>query len=326
MGNSALRALAVIEETTMDALSGSTIAVDAHNWLYRYLTTTVRWTDSSVYTTDDGDEVANLIGTIRGLPRFFEHDIHPVFIFDGRVTDLKADEVADRRESRQEAAAAAAKARSAGDIVEASRLESQSQRLTSVIHDTTRELFDHLEIPYLEAPAEGEAQGAHMARAGAVDYVGTEDYDALLFGAPETVRKLTTNDPPEVMDFAATLAEHDITQEQLVDIAILCGTDFNEGISGYGPKTALSAIQEHGDLWAVLETEAADIPEAEAVRSLFLDPAVTDEYTVTGEINPDLATARSYLTDEWEIPAEEIDTAFGRLEDAMSQHGLNRWT
>ena len=326
MGNAALRELAVIEETSLGALSGTVVAVDAHNWLYRYLTTTVRWTNEEAYTTAAGVEVPNLIGVVRGLPKFFENDIHPVFVFDGAVTDLKADEVADRREAKETAEAAMAEAKAAGDRIEAARLEAQTQRLTDDIQRTTRELFRLLDVQFLDAPAEGEAQAAHMAAAGAVDFVGTEDYDSLLFGAPQTLRKLTTREAPEIMRFQETLAKHDLTHEQLVDVAILCGTDFNEGLSGYGPKTALTAVKEHGSLDAVLANEGATIPEARAVQRLFLDPHVSDEYVVQTDVDPDLEAARHYVTQEWEVPDDEVRAGFERLEQSIAQTGLDRWT
>ena len=91
------------------------------------------------------------------------------------------------------------------------------------------------DVAYVNAPAEGEAQCAHMARHDQeVDYAGSDDYDTLLFGAPFTLRQLTSKGDPELMDFAATLETHDLTWEQLVDAAILMGTDFNEGITGVG--------------------------------------------------------------------------------------------
>ena len=306
MGNSALRELAFIEDVTFTELEGSVVAVDAHNWLYRYLTTTVRWTDTDDYTAPDGSEVPNLIGIVRGLPKFFEHDLYPVFVFDGAVTELKDDEIEERRATRQRAESAMVKAREAGNEIEAARLESQAQRLTPVIQTTTRELFDILDIPTVEAPTEGEAQAAHMARAGDVDYVGTEDYDALLFGTPYTLRQLTSKGDPERMDFEASLATHDITHEQLVDIALLIGTDFNEGIPGFGPKTALKRVKKHGDLDAVLAAEDVAIPNAPQLRELFLNPTVTDDYEVRTSISPDIPAARTYLTRTWDIPAGSV--------------------
>ena len=327
MGNAALRQLAVLEEISYDELDGEVVAVDAHNWLYRYLTTTVKFTTSSVYTTPDGEEVANLIGVLQGLPKFYEHDLTPVFVFDGGVTELKESEVERRREAKADAEAKRQEAKEAGEHIRAARLESRTQRLTDVIHRTTRELFDILDVPYIEAPAEGEAQVATMARNDeAVDYAGSEDYDTLLLGAPLTVRKLTTRGNPELMNFEATLDRHGITWTQLVDVGILCGTDFNDGLPGYGPKTALKAVKQHEDLWGVLEAEDAYIDHADRIRTLFLEPDVTDEYHFEPMADPDLDAARRYVTEEWDIPAAEIERALQRIEDAVTQTGLDQFT
>jgi flap endonuclease-1 len=326
MGNADLRQLAALEEVTFEEIGGSVVAVDAHNWLYRYLTTTVKFTADEVYTTSEGEEVANLVGIVQGLPKFFEHDLVPVFVFDGGVTDLKDEEVSRRREAREEAEERLSEARERGDAVAAARLEARTQRLTDVIQETSRELLRLLDVPVIEAPAEGEAQASYMARKDAVDYVGSEDYDTLLFGAPYTLRQLTSKGNPERMGLEETLERHDITWEQLVDVAILVGTDFNEGIAGVGPKTALKEIREHGDLWSALEARGDTIPNADRIRNLFVDPPVTDDYAFDTEIDPDVAAARTYVTEEWEVPESEVARGFERIEESVVQTGLDRWT
>ncbi|WP_129116523.1 flap endonuclease-1 [Halegenticoccus tardaugens] len=326
MGNADLRELAALSEVSLGDVRGSVVAVDAHNWLYRYLTTTVKWTREEVYTTADGEEVANLVGLVQGLPRFFEHDIAPVFVFDGGVTELKDDEIESRRERKRKAKEKLEEALERGDKIEAARLESQTQRLTSTIHETSRGLLDLLDVPYIEAPAEGEAQASYMARTGDADYVGSEDYDALLFGAPLTLRGLTSKGDPELMDLDATLAAHDITWEQLVDVAILCGTDFNPGVSGIGPKTALEAVKEHGDLWGVLDARGLHVDFADRIRDLFLDPPVTDDYDYDADIDPDVDAARRYVTETWEVDLDEVERGFDRIEESLVQTGLDRWT
>ncbi|WP_435129290.1 flap endonuclease-1 [Halobaculum sp. D14] len=324
MGNADLRSLAHIEEVSFDDVSG-VVAVDAHNWLYRYLTTTVKFTNESVYTTSEGEEVANLVGLVQGLPKFFEHDLVPVFVFDGGVTELKSAEVEQRRERKEEAEAKREAAEERGDAVEAARLEARTQRITDVIHETSRELLGLLDVPVVEAPAEGEAQCAYMNRVGDADYSGSEDYDTMLFGGPLTLRQLTSKGNPELMDLEATLDDHDITYEQLVDIAMLCGTDFNEGVSGVGPKTALDAVKEHGDLFAVLDARDAHIEHADRIRDLFFDPPVTDDYEFDTTLTPDVEAARAYVTDEWEVPADEVERGFDRIDDALTQTGLDDW-
>jgi flap endonuclease-1 len=326
MGNADLRQLAALSDVSWDEIAGSVVAVDAHNWLYRYLTTTVKWTNDDVYTTAAGEEVANLVGVVQGLPKFFEHDLTPVFVFDGGVTDLKDEEVAARREQRERAEERLAAAEDRGDTVAAARLEARTQRLTDVIMETTRGLLERLDVPVVEAPAEGEAQAAFMARRGDVDYAGSEDYDTLLFGAPLTLRQLTSKGTPELMDLAATLEKHGITWEQLIDVAILCGTDFNPGVDGVGPKTALRAVADHGDLWGALEAEGWQVANADRVRSLFRDPPVTTAYDLDLDVDPDVDAARAYVIEEWEVDADEVERGFERLEAELVQTGLDRWT
>jgi flap endonuclease-1 len=318
--------LAAIEDVPFSDLSGGIVAVDAHNWLYRYLTTTVKFTSEHKYTTDDGEEVANLIGVVQGLPKFFEHELTPVFVFDGAVTELKDDEVQKRREQRERYEEQLDAAREEGDSVRVAKLESRTQRLTETIIETTRELLELLDVPVVDAPAEGEGQAAYMARQGDVEYVGTEDYDALLFGAPYTLRQLTSSGDPELMDFEATLSELELTWEQLVDAAILMGTDFNEGISGIGPKTAVKLLGEHGDLFSALESRGEHIEHADRIRSLFLEPAVTDDYSIPDEISPELEAARAFVTDRWEVDGDEVRRGFERIDESVVQTGLDQWT
>jgi len=326
MGNADLRELAVIEPKPFAELAGSVVAIDAHNWLYRYLTTTVRFTATGTYTTADGEEVANLIGVVRGLPKFFEGNVTPVFVFDGGVTELKESEVETRRRQREryEDELEAARERGA-DAAEIATLQSRTQRLTETIRTTTRELLELLDVPVVEAPAEGEAQAAHMARRGDVDYAGSEDYDTLLLGAPRTLRGLTGSGDPECMDFERTLSELGLTWEGLVDAAVLMGTDFNEGIDGVGPKTAVKLIREHGDLWGALEARGESIAHADRIRGMFLDPAVSDDYGYDAEIEPDVEAARRYLTEEWELPEDAVSDGLDRIAETAAQTGLDRW-
>ena len=212
-----------------------------------------------------------------------------------------------------------------GDDGEAARLSARTQRLTDVIQRTTRELLGLLDVPVVEAPAEGEAQCAHMAADGSVDHAGSEDYDTLLFGAPTTLRGLTSKGDPELMDLAATLADLELDRGGLVDVAMLCGTDFNDGVHGVGPKTAVSAVREHGDLWGVLEARDASIPNAEAVRSFFLDPPVRDA-SVDETVSPDVDAAMTYVVDEWGVDPGSVERGFDRIRESQVQTGLDRWT
>jgi flap endonuclease-1 len=133
-----------------------------------------------------------------------------------------------------------------------------------------------------------------LAKRGDTDYCASQDYDSLLFGAPKFVRNITISGRrklpskniyidvvPEVVELQQVLNECGITYEQLIDVGILIGTDFNpDGIKGLGPKTALKLIKQYLNLEeAVVHVENAEFPvEPQRIRDIFLHPKVTDSY------------------------------------------------
>ncbi|MGA2784616.1 MAG: hypothetical protein ABSF09_07965 [Candidatus Bathyarchaeia archaeon] len=133
-----------------------------------------------------------------------------------------------------------------------------------------------------------------MAKIGDVWAANSRDYDSVLFGAPRLVRYLTITGQkclpsksisrpliPELINLETLLNSCQITREQLVDLAILVGTDFNRGIHGIGPKTALKLIKTHGSLENLPTEIRKKLPKnTERVREIFLHPQVTDQYNL----------------------------------------------
>jgi len=203
-----------------------------------------------------------------------------------------------------------------------------TSRLTREMVAEARELLRLMGVPTVQAPSEGEAQAAHMAATSdRIWAAASKDYDALLFGAPRLVRFLTiagkeflpsqgTFRPivPETIVLEQLLDGWQIDREALVDLAILVGTDFNEGIKGIGPKKALALVQEYGRIENMPdETRQAlgDAETVEAVRRIYLKPSVTDTFNVD-PIEPDLDGIVRFLCDEREFSRERVSAAVER--------------
>src|SRR3989440_12078856 len=133
-----------------------------------------------------------------------------------------------------------------------------TSRVTGSVLDDSKRLLMLMGIPWLEALEDAEAQASFMAARGDVWAVGSKDYDCLLYGAPVLARYLTLTGRewlpaqrrsrpliPELIKLSENLALLGISREQLVDLAILVGTDFNQGVKGIGPKTALKLVREY---------------------------------------------------------------------------------
>jgi len=306
MGNSALRSLAVLEDRNLSEYSESVIAVDAHHWLYKYITGITRYRDQSDYTTEDGTEVANLVALYRGLPTLLNNGIEPIFVFDGKPHDLKQDTIDSRRESKEQAKEKMEAAIQEGDTEAIRRYKAQTTRLTETIHKTSREFLEAVGIPYVEAGGSGEAYAAQMVKEGYADCVMTDDYDALLFGSPVTIRKSSGKGPAEAMLLGPTLIEHGISQEDLVDIALLCGTDFNEGVSGIGPKRGVNYISGGKTVEEILDSRDAKIPGLADLRSIFIEPDLNDLPTRQPTMSEPDFDALIELSRDWELPESFI--------------------
>ena len=124
---------------------------------------------------------------------------------------------------------------------------------------------------------------------------GKLDFDTILFGAKNFVRNLTLSNrrklpkqnkwvavTPEIIDVDLSLSKLELTREQLVDVSILMGTDFNSGIDGIGPKRGVKLVREYGNAEKALEKLDKKIDNLDEIRELFLNPSVEDFDPVWG--------------------------------------------
>jgi len=184
-------------------------------------------------------------------------------------------------------------------------------------------------IPWVQAPSEGEAQAAYMTRTGDVWASASQDYDSLLFGSLRLVRNLTITGKkflrkkpryyrlkPELIKLDETLRELDLTREQLVDMCILMGTDYNEGVKGIGPVKAHKLIKKYGNLERVLEGESISIDaDINAIRNIFLNPPATADYELKWE-DVDEDGLIVFLVEERGFQRERVKKAIERLRKA----------
>lgn len=169
----------------------------------------------------------------------------------------------------------------------------------------------------------------------------SQDYDSILFGAKRLVRNLAISGrrkvpnrnayvdvEPEIFEHEKVLKEIGLTHEQLVDVGILIGTDFNPGgFQGIGPKTALKLIKESGRLENVEKIKhlLPDVPYAE-IRKIFLEP---DEPKV-GEIRfgpVDREKVLDFLCVEKSFSADRVSGQLDRVHKTTQNRSqsLEQW-
>ncbi len=270
-----------------------------------------------------------------------DYDLRLVFVFDGQPHPLKARVLAERRTVREKARAEWSEALRRHDFHTAWSKAVMMSKLDQAMIDDAKRLLSLIGVPYVQAPGEGEAQAAFMNSCGDVWATSSQDYDSILFGSPRVVRYLTISGRkflpskgisrplrPELIELSTFLSYHGITQAQLVDLAILIGTDFNKGVKGIGPKTALKLIKRYESLEALPDDLKDKLPvDIGTLRNIFLKPNVTTEYS-TLQRSVDEEGLVSFLCDERGFSRERVNVALERLRKISKPSGefdLVRW-
>jgi len=316
---------------TLTSLGGKSIAVDAYNALYQFLAI-IRQPDGTPLKDRTGRITSHLSGLLYRTSNLVEMGIKVVYVFDGVPPTLKEVEIKRRARVKEEAVVKYEKALQEGRMEEARTYAQMTSKLKDYMTDDAKRLLNLLGIPWIQAPSEGEAQAAHLAKKSDTDFCASQDYDSLLFGAPQLVRNVTISGRrklprknvyievvPEVVELEKVLSELGITHGQLVDIGILVGTDFNpEGVKGIGPKTALELIKEHGSLEKLLPNlkEATFPVEPARIREIFLHPKVTDNYSLTWK-EPDVEDAVEFMCGERDFSEDRVKKALEKMMQGM---------
>lgn len=139
---------------------------------------------------------------------------------------------------------------------------------------TTKQLFDILQVPYLDAPSESETLCADLCIQGEVDGVLSEDSDVLAYGAPVFLTKLNTADGTCVrIKYDEVLRQMGLSPDEFLDFCILCGTDYNKNIFRVGPNKAYKLISEHKNIETISKKTVFDVSILNHIRTrqLFRD-------------------------------------------------------
>ncbi len=276
-----LRDLVRAQELPWAALAGRTLAVDGYNAVYQFLAT-IRQRDGQLFSDAEGHVTSHLMGTFYRTTSLLSEGVLPVWVFDGTPPVRKAGTIRQRIVAKEKAEAQYQEALAAGDLETARRKAAQTSRLTKPMVEELERLLKALGVPTVRAPSEGEAQAAAMAASGTVWAAASEDYDALLFGAPRLVRGLAARQRgsagpvAQLIDRDDLLANLGINGEELITLGIVIGTDFNDGASGYGPKKALQLAQQHLGFEATMEKVGLDVEDAKSVAEIFRHPQSID--------------------------------------------------
>ena len=317
--------------TSFEELKGRTIAIDAYNTIYQFLSSIRDRFTGEPLRDSQGRITSHLSGLFYRMSKLIEAGVTPVLVFDGEPPAFKRATIAARVEVRKKAEEKWKQALKDGDTEKVRQYAQGATRLTKDMVKEAKDLLGYMGISWVQAPSEGEAQATHLLKQGKVWAVGSQDWDSLLFGADRMIKNLTISGRrkvprkekyleigPELIILKDVLEKLDLNQDQFILLGMLIGTDYNPGgIRGVGPKTALKLVKEYPTLDRLLDEVDWQHPTSpEEVFQFFKDPPVDDVEIPRPQFEPDQAL--QFLEDH-DFSRERMGSVIKRLEKSRSQ-------
>jgi flap endonuclease-1 len=336
-----LRDIAEPRKISLEDLKGKTLAIDAFNTLYQFLSI-IRGESGDLLKDSKGNVTSHLSGLFYRSMNLLDTGIKLVYVFDGEPPKLKHAEIQRRREIKKTAAILYSQAVAASDFVAAKKYASATSYLDENMIKDAKKLLDYMGTPWIQAPSEGEATAAHLSKMGLVDYAASQDYDSLLFGAPRLARNVTISGKrklpnrnirvdviPETVELSEVLSRNAITLEQLIEIAMILGTDFNYAdFKGIGPVTAMKLVKKFGKVENIPELKDKITFEPSEIREIFLHPLVANvSKSELQERPPQKDAVFEFLCKEHDFSEERIRSSFAKLEEKkkIESQSLEQW-
>lgn len=276
----------------------SVVAVDGPNIIFSLVSFKRKGASESnqPYLDRTQRPIFHLLGLMDRINFLYGKGILPIFCFDGRVSPLKRvitkDQLNDYRYYKKEYENAKEK----NDLEKMKYIASSKEYYWPHILEESKHLLSALGVPVINAPGAAEAQCAELVKRGTAQYCNSQDFDSLVFGAPRVIRNLNKSlrrkergrwtyakiIPVEII-LRKTLKILKINYFQLVDLAILIGTDYNKGVEKIGAKTALSLVKKYGHLEKIIQNEKVNYnfetlsyELLQKVREIFIFPEVIE--------------------------------------------------
>ena len=167
--------------------------------------------------------------------------------------------------------------------------------------DDIKHLLGILNIPYYTAPGEAEKMCAKLCIDGKINAVLSEDTDIIAYGSPVFLTKIDmSNDTVIAIQNKSILENLELSQSQLLDLCIMCGTDYNTNIFRVGAHTAYKKLCKYNNIEGIEEKTSLDtsILKYKRSRELFttFESYAIDNIPYCG--SPDYDKLFSFMIDQ----------------------------
>lgn len=255
----------------LQMLSGEKIGIDALNWVFTYIMPVgknVVNAQEDILQPISQDEIYNgmVEECAKFIAKFVDHDIIPVWIWDGVSQDNKTATKVERKKSKQasidkmttlhEQLLAMNPFERPPELMEMYRkLVSRNIHIKRATIEKIKLFTQNCGIPCITSKDEAENLGSSLCCQKRIKAIWSADTDTYPLGAQLVVKgfEYETINGQTVVSINGTFTsiirkKLELSHQEFRDFCIMLGTDFNERMPGIGPKKSYTLIKKYRNI------------------------------------------------------------------------------
>eukprot|EP00056_Hartaetosiga_gracilis_P018322 m.10495 g.10495 ORF g.10495 m.10495 type:complete len:749 (-) comp6632_c0_seq2:223-2469(-) len=271
---------------------GKRVGIDVANWLYKGV-----YAQALEVFLDSNDADHYVIYCLKRLKLLLSCGIQPYLVFDGDALPMKAGEKDMRDGRKEEVFKETTRLLKEGKEAEAAEYIQKGLDVNFSIRYKMICVCKLLDIRFVVAPYEADAQLAFMLKEGVIDAIISEDSDLIAFGSSDVFFKMDGNgfglrlQFPRIRELTISdgkknsFSWKDLTLEQFQSICILSGCDYlpkssDMHIKGISLKKASKYICLHGSIEKAVQWICTKFNVPEGFLVVFKDALAAFQHQV----------------------------------------------
>jgi len=274
--------------TDLSSFKNKKVAIDTSIWAYRkfreYLPCYIRESE------DEEDEefwVVNweplrkrwLGAMLEIAASLLKEGVIPIFIMEDKSSSIKLDEQEKREMEKKRLEEIYMKNKEefnnmTGRFERNNKLEKYKMSFANQVRFNFKfnkdfeKALQALNIPVYYCIEESDFLIAALAKEGIIEATLSSDTDLIIYGVPYVITHLYGNNI-QIVDYRELIDSLEYTRDQLIDLAILLGTDYNKRIRGIGPVKSVNLLNQYKKLELIPSKFYTSGSRREVVRNRF---------------------------------------------------------
>lgn len=255
-----------IKLTNISDYKNKTLGIDANLLIYK-IVNAIR---QNGYDIKHNNIIVTHIHTLLlKLIGFIKYNITPIFVFDGLAPQIKNETLHKRNimyNNKQQ------KYNNATTNEDKKKYYMRFH-ITEQEMDDCKTLISIFNFTIIEAIQEADSQLVQLLKCNKIDYIVSDDIDILIFGGDNILKNFSVSSKKQIQEINLNQLKINasLTQEMIIDIAILIGCDYCNKAKNIGPSKAYKLITKYKNI----ETVAKHIDlntDYIATKQYFLNP------------------------------------------------------